>query len=50
MTDAQNTSGADKDETALDELQEDFVDEHLEEEGLLPLPKAEPTDGPAPGA
>lgn len=34
----------------LDEFQQEATEDSLEDEGLLPLPKAEPADGPAPAA
>ncbi|WP_210478911.1 hypothetical protein [Naasia sp. SYSU D00948] len=43
------TPGRDN-ETELDRLDEETVNENLEESGLLPLPEATPADGGAPAA
>jgi hypothetical protein len=34
----------------LDQDNQELVDDELESEGLMPLPDAEPSDGPAPAA
>jgi len=38
----------DREEDALDADEEKFDNDALEDAGLLPLPDAEPADGPAP--
>jgi hypothetical protein len=41
-------SESDRIETAEDILEEQIVNTSLEEQGLLPIPDASPSDGPAP--
>ncbi|WP_161580323.1 hypothetical protein [Subtercola vilae] len=45
-----DVSGTDRIETAEDILEEDIVNASLAEQGLLPIPDAAPSDGPAPAA
>ena len=38
------------DDNDHDSAEEELIDDTLEDNGLLPLPDAEPSDGPAPAA
>ncbi|WP_172582666.1 hypothetical protein [Subtercola boreus] len=46
----EDISEADRIETAEDILEEEILNTSLAEQGLLPVPDASPSDGPAPAA
>ncbi|TQL55033.1 hypothetical protein [Subtercola boreus] len=48
--DQDDTSETDRIETAEDILEEAILNASLAEQGLLPVPDASPSDGPAPAA
>ncbi|WP_172582150.1 hypothetical protein [Subtercola boreus] len=47
---SEKTTETDRIETAEDILEEEILNTSLAEQGLLPVPDATPSDGPAPAA